>query len=163
MAGQYAKGTEVPACRSRGEIERTLRKFGAKSLAYGWDEDSRMAMLMFTMAGRQVRFVILMPDPAGREFTMTPTGRKRTPSAAETEYETAVREKWRALLLIVKAKLVAVASGIVTFEDEFMAHLLLPSGMTVGDTIRGGIADAYATGEVKPLLPDYRRAIEAGR
>lgn len=56
-----------------------------------------------------------------------------------------------------------VESGLVTFEDAFLPYTVLPGGMTVADVIRGGVAEAYATGQVPALLPDYRRAIEARR
>lgn len=163
MATRYAAGTDVPADRSRGEIERTLRRYGAKSLAYGWDEDSNVAMLGFTMHGRQVRFVLPMPNADDPDFTETDTGRKRTASAAAEMYEKAVKQKWRVLALIVKAKLEAVESGVVDFHNEFMPNFVLPGGMTVADSVRGRVAEAYATGQVPALLPDYRRAIEAGQ
>jgi hypothetical protein len=35
--------------------------------------------------------------------------------------------RWRALLLMIKAKVEAVESGVVTFEDEWLAHFVLPS------------------------------------
>ena len=37
MAGRYAAQTEVSSDRSRAEIERTLRKYGATAFAYGWE------------------------------------------------------------------------------------------------------------------------------
>ena len=36
------------------------------------------------------------------------------------------RRLWRALLLNIKAKLEAVESGISVFDEEFMAHIVLP-------------------------------------
>jgi hypothetical protein len=57
------------------------------------------------------------------------------------------------LALVIKAKLEAVASGITTFEDEFMAHIMMPDGLTVGKHIKPTIAAAYASGKMIPLLP----------
>lgn len=160
MAARYAAGTDVPTDRSRGEIERTLRKYGADSFAYAWDDSH--AILGFTAHGRQIRFVIPLPDPTDQEFTRTDTGRTRASAAAADAYERAVRQRWRILALVVKAKLEAVESGLFTFEDEFLAHVILPGGMTVADTIRDRISEAYDTGQVPALLPDYRRALPAG-
>lgn len=160
MASQYAKATDVPTDRSRGEIERTLRRYGASQFAYAWDDSH--AILGFTAHGRQVRFVLPMPDPNAREFTVTETGRQRSDTAAADAYERAVRQKWRVLALVIKAKLEAVESGLIAFEDEFLSYTVLPGGMTVADAIRDRVADAYATGEVPTLLPDYRRAITSG-
>jgi hypothetical protein len=63
------------------------------------------------------------------------------------------REHWRALLLLVKAKLEFVAGGLSTVEREFLAHVVLPNGSTVGDEIAPRLEQAYATGSVPLLLP----------
>jgi hypothetical protein len=55
--------------------------------------------------------------------------------------------------LVIKAKLEAVESGIACFEEEFMAHIVLPDGRTVGEHVIPGIAQAYETGNVPALLP----------
>ena len=161
MASRYASGTEVPTDRSRSEIEKTLRRYGASQFAYAWDDSH--AILGFTAHQRQIRFVIPLPDPNDRAFTVTDTGRARSATAAADAYERAVRQKWRVLALVIKAKLEAVESQLVAFEDEFLPFTVLPGGQTVADVIRGGVAEAYATKQVPALLPDYRRAIEAGR
>jgi hypothetical protein len=161
VSPRYAAGTEVPTDRSRAEIEKTLRRYGASQFVYAWDDDR--AILGFTAHQRQIRFVIPLPDPNGREFTVTETGRQRSATAAADAYERAVRQRWRVLALVVKAKLEAVAAGLVAFEDEFLPFTVLPGGQTVADVIRGGVAEAYRTGQVPPLMPDYRRAIESGQ
>jgi hypothetical protein len=160
-ATRYAAGTEVPTDRSRGEIEKTLRRYGANQFAYAWDEGH--AIIGFTAHNRQVRFVIPLPDAEDDEFTLTDTGRQRSATAAADAYERAVRQRWRVLALVVKAKLEAVAAGLVSFEDEFLAFTVLPGGVTVADTVRDKVAQAYATGQVPALMPDYPREIEGGR
>jgi hypothetical protein len=157
---RYATGTEVPSDRSRSEIEKTLRRYGAAKFAYGWDEHA--AVIGFAAHDRQVRFVLPLPNPDDREFTRTDTGRTRTASAAADAYERAVRQRWRVLALVVKAKLEAVESGLVSFENEFLAHLVMPGGATVGELVHEHVEQAYATGQVPALLPDYRRAITTG-
>lgn len=148
---KYAARTEVSSEKSRSEIERTLQRYGATSFAYGTDDDLNAAMVGFKAQGRQIRFVLTMPSRAEREFTHHSTG-PRTQSAAENLYEQAVRQKWRALLLIVKAKLEAVDSGIVTFEQEFLPHIVMPGGRTVYESVADGIETAYLSGNVAPLL-----------
>ncbi len=153
MAGQYAAGTDVPPDRSRGEIEKTLTRYGATQFAYGWDESA--AFLGFVADGRQVRFVVPMPDPKDPSIVLTETGRARTSAAVKTALEQATRQRWRALALVVKAKLEAVAAGLISFEDEFLPYTVLPSGETVADALREKMVMAYASGEVPPLLPSY--------
>jgi len=148
---RYAERTEVPSDRSRAEIERTLRRYGAAAFAYGWDHQA--ATIMFEIAHRRVLFRLPMPDATHPDFTLTPTGKVRTPSAAEQAYEQAVRQRWRALALVIKAKLEAVAAGITTVEDEFLAHIVLPDGRTVGQHTRPAIEAAYESGEMPALPP----------
>lgn len=60
------------------------------------------------------------------------------------------RTRWRALLLVIKAKLEAVESNIATFEDEFLAHVLLPNQQTVAEYIGPTVAQIYETGRMPP-------------
>lgn len=77
----YAANTDVSADKSRAEIERTLRRYGADGFMYGWE--TNRAVIGFTMNARQVRFVIGMPDPNERRFTHTEArGAARNPDAA---------------------------------------------------------------------------------
>lgn len=147
----YAASTSVSSDKSRAEIEKTLSRYGASQFMYGWD--ATRAIVGFVMHDRQVRFVLPMPSRTDSEFTLTPTGRERSPAQAEAAYEQAVRSRWRALALVVKAKLEAVETGIVGFEQEFLAHLVLPNGQTVGDWAEPQIAEVYATGAMPALMP----------
>ena len=149
MTARYAESTTVPSDRSRAEIEKTLARYGATTFQYGWQQDR--AAIGFVMSGRQIRFILPLPDRENPDFTRTPTGKSRTATAAEAAYEQAIRQRWRALALMVKAKLEAVASGIVTFEEEFLPHTVLPSGRTVAQEIMPAVESAYATGAVTPL------------
>jgi hypothetical protein len=158
--GKYAAGTDVPSDRSRTEIERTLIRYGATNFIYGWEKDR--VVIAFTAEGRQVRFLVPMPDPGDDEFTLTPTRKRRSPTEAAKAYEQAVRQRWRALSMLVKADLEAVALGVVTFEDRFLAHIVMPDGRTVADMVRSGVDEAYRTGQVRELLPATPRALGPG-
>lgn len=149
--GTYASDTSVSSEKSRNEIERTLARYGATSFAYGWEQER--AMVGFVADDRQIRFVLPLPNREDREFTHTPSrGNRRSDAQIEAAYEQAVRQRWRALALVIKAKLEAVESGIVTFEEEFAMHMVLPNGTTVGDWVVPQIAESYATGKMPPAL-----------
>lgn len=152
---RYAAQTEVSSDRSRAEIERTLRRYGATAFAYGWE--GNQAQVGFKLADRQIRFRLPLPDPRSREFTLTPTGRDRSAASAEEAYEQAVRQRWRALALVIKAKLEAVEAGISTVEDEFLAHIALPDGRTVGDWLGPQLGVVYAQQAMPALLPGSDR------
>lgn len=154
---RYAERTEVPSDRSRAEIERTLRRYKASAFAYGWDATN--ATVMFEIAGRRILFRLPMPDRNAREFTHTPSrGYRRADGAIEEAYEQGVRQRWRALALVIKAKLEAVEAGITTVEQEFLAHIVLPGdGRTVGEYTLPLIAEAYETGQMPALMPGASR------
>lgn len=155
MTARYAEGTTVSPERSQAEISETLRRYGAAGFAYGW-EDQR-AMIAFRAHGRQVRFLLDLPHPDDPAFGKTPTGLSRTTDAKARAYEAEVRRRWRALTLAIKAKLEAVATGITTFEDEFLAHIVLPDGTTVSDHVHAQIEAAWSSGQVPRLLPQIGR------
>ena len=149
---KYAEKTEVSAEKSRAEIENVLRKYGASGFAYGWEETT--AMLQFRIQNRQVRFVLAMPDPKDRQFWRTPgRGLARNKEQAHQAWEQATRQRWRALALVVKAKLEAVEAGIATFEQEFLAHIVLPDGRSIGEYVIPQIETAYHQGGMPKLLP----------
>jgi hypothetical protein len=147
---RFAASTEVSSSRSRDEIERTLERYGADQFLYGWQDGS--AVVGFRMEGRGIKFVLPLPAKDEQRFTHHSRG-ARAPDAALKEWEQAVRQKWRALALVIKAKLEAVESGIAIFEDEFMANIVLPGGETVGEFMRPQIAEAYRIGKAPDLLP----------
>lgn len=151
----YAENTSVSTEKSRGEIERTLQRYGADQFMYGWDQDR--AVVGFQMDGRQLRFLLPMPSKTDPAFTTTPTGRRRrNDTAAFAAWEQACRQKWRALSLVIKAKLEAVDAGIAIFEDEFMANIVLPNGSTVSQFMLPQIAAAYESGKMPLLLPGLK-------
>lgn len=151
----YATGTSVSADRSKAEIEAILRRYGADQFVAGWRDSA--SMLGFRVGNRMVRFVLPLPTVAdmktyklkrrGYDYTRT---RSEAAAAAACDQET--RRRFRALALVIKAKLEAVSTGITTFEEEFLAHLVLPGGMTVYEQTRKEIAHAYDTGKPPELL-----------
>lgn len=159
---RYAAQTSVSSDKTQAEIEKTLRRYGADEFARGWNADS--VVLGFVAHGRQIRFTLPMPHRDDDEFRLTPSRKwEREPRAQEAAYEQAVRQRWRALLLILKAKLEAVESGIVSFESEFLSCTVLPSGQTVTDWLDPQIERAYQTQEMPELLPSTRPAIGGDR
>ena len=153
MSPRYAERTNVTVGASRNEIERLLDKHGAKAFVSGWDRDQQMASVMFDLADRRIRFTLSLPDPDDRQFTRTPTGRPRTAAAAKTEHDQAVRQRWRALLLVIKAKLEAITAGIATVDEEFLAYIVIPgTTSTVGERVGPELARSYEVTGYTPML-----------
>lgn len=129
----FAVETSVPVTRTRQEVEELLTKYGATSFACA--SMPGKAVVMFEFEGRRVRFDL--PLPVDRSADKT----------AKMH-----RQRWRALLLSIKAKLVSVDTGIETFEEAFLAHVVLADGSTVSDVVRPAIEQQYVTGRMVPLL-----------
>lgn len=134
--GIYARDTEVPAERSKAEIEKTLRRYGADQFMSGWKEG--VAIVGFIMHDRQIRFTL--PLPTLKDYK------------TERQYEQAVRQRWRALALAIKAKLEIVDAGIKTFEQEFLSDIVMPNGHTAGEWMVPQIKAAYETKKMPALL-----------
>lgn len=153
---RFAEATDVSIERTRLELERLLAAYKARATAvFNSGEEAAVA---FEMQDRRVLFRLRMPDPKSRELTHSKPAkhnpsRPLSPGAARARYDQACMRKWRALLMAIKAKLVAVDEGIETFEDAFMAHVVMPDGRTVGEHVRPRIESAYKEGKMQPLLP----------
>lgn len=148
---RYAEGTRVSPERSQVEIRDALRRYGANN--FGTMEGDDRAAVMFSIGGLTVRIMVELP--ALSEFKKTAQGRARTNSAARESQEQAVRQRWRALLLAIKAKLEAVECGISTVENEFLAFVVLPDGRTFGQLALPQLQDAAARGRMPALaLPE---------
>lgn len=147
---KYAANTAVSSDKSKAEIEKTLQRYGATGFMYGW-QDSK-AVVMFQMHGKHIKFILQMPDRQSKEITHTDKGRIRAKNAQEQAYEQEIKRKWRSLAFAIKAKLVAVEDGVSQFEEEFLAHIVLPDGQSVGSYMIPQVEKAYETGKMPPLL-----------
>jgi len=150
---RYAEGTTVSIESSQAEIARLIIRYGARKYASGFDEDARLAVIQFEAHDRRVQFRLHMPDPRDGQFRFTERGRARTDVQVQSAYQAECRRLWRSLVMVIKAKLESVESGIETFEQAFMANVVLPGGMTVGEYMSPQIAESYRTGQMPPMLP----------
>src|SRR5512138_2199837 len=108
----YAQKTQVSPERSRAEIEQTLKRLGADAFGYGYE--GNRAVVSFRCQGRHIRFEVTTPSID--QFKRTKGGVWRTAVQQRAAQEQAIRQRWRALALLVKAKLEGVEAGIETFE-----------------------------------------------
>lgn len=131
----YAAKTTVSIEKTRVEIERMLTKYGASKMATF--VEITQAIVIFEAKDRRVKFVLPLPH--------------KHPSPSRLEQLR--RTSWRALFLCIKAKLESVSSGIETFEEAFLSHVMTVDGQTVYDHVKEPIALSYKTGNMLPLLP----------
>lgn len=158
---RYASQTTVSADRSRAEIEKLITKYGGTGFMYGWDSESSLsAVLMFRLSERHLRFILPMQDRENFRFTSVRETERRE-NDIEKLWQQSQKSGWRALLLVIKAKLEAVDSGIQTFDQEFLSNIVMPDNKTVGDHVIPGMKTAYITGKMPRLLPEFTETIDA--
>lgn len=151
----YAENTTVTVEKSKMELDALLRKHGAAQRVFGDDDVRGFAFAVFALAGRQYRIEIPMPkleDFARRGRKERGWPNARSPEEQRKHHEQACRARWRAVVLVVKAKLELVALGVSSAEREFFADLMLPDGRTVHRALAEQIESSYKTGAMPPLL-----------
>lgn len=151
----FAASTTVPVEKTKMEIESIVKRYGATSFASGYGDGK--AYILFKAKNRMVKFVVGLPE-FGDEMFDRPRGARglwgegrRREAAAQEE-----RRRWRCLLLVIKGRLEAVETGVETFEEAFLSHIILPNGETAGQWMAPQIEEAYTSGsmpKVFGLLP----------
>ncbi len=151
----YASGTTVQIDRSQRDIEELVSRSGASKFMRGHDE--RVATILFEIADRRIMFELQLPkldDYATKQVGKRV--RKLAPHQQEQEHYQACKARWRALFLTIKAKLVSVEAGIETFEEAFLAQVVVPHNGRAerfGKVATAAILQAYGGGDLPPLLP----------
>lgn len=154
----FAENTTVSVSRSQGHIQETLRRYGADQ--FGVMEGMGRASVMFVYSGLSVR--ISVDIPRREDYSETETGRERKEASADKVHQQAVKQRWRCLLLAIKAKLESVESGISTIEQEFMAWVVMPDGTTLGERLLPHLRQIASTGELPKLLPQLPQVPSTG-
>lgn len=162
MSG-YASSTSVSVERSRAEIERMVSVAGAGQFMAAFDNEKGTAIIGWTMNGRMVRMGIPLPDSTEERFNYRKTTYgyaskiQLPPEATRKLYDQACRSRWRAVLLIIKAKFEAIDSGISTLEREFLADVVMADGTTIGEWAAPQLEEMYASKRMPTLLGTGRR------
>ncbi|MBT1001794.1 hypothetical protein KIH31_04190 [Paenarthrobacter sp. DKR-5] len=150
MTTNYVRGASISSSAFRAEIQAMLTVYGAAGFRCGL-EDGRAA-IVFIAGKRQFRFILPLTGPVGSSSGTT--GDPLQPRSSDTAgkaKEDAARRQWHQLSLLIRAKLDAVAAGITTFDQEFLAYMVLPGGTTVFDAVTPAVSNAYTPGGRPPL------------
>lgn len=152
---RYAANTKVSPEKTQAELVSLLRKHGATAHAFG--VEAGCAKMMFELGGRRVRFEIRVPQP--KDFVSKMPGQIKYKSLSQrdawcrAQAGQAERQRWRALLLVCKAKLELIAEGLGTVDSEFLAQVVLPDGRVVGQWLGPQLDAVYSGERMPPLLP----------
>lgn len=145
----YAEGTAVAFEKSIAEIIGLVKKHGGSSI--GQMEMPDYFALQFVIADRLIRFRLPLPD-LGEIPTRDGNNRTLTDAQRSDRLEQRHRQRGRALLLVLKAKLESVESGIETVEQAFLANVVMADGSTVYDRVAQPIRVEYQTGKPNVML-----------
>ena len=146
---RFAVNTVVSADDSQRDIRRIFKLYGAVRFAF-LNENSRAAVV-FDLLKRRIRLELPLPDRS--EFDLTETGNKRSAEKGDLAHDKAINQRWRALALVIRAKLEAVEIGITSFEDEFLAFVVLPAtNQTFGEWAKPQLDQAIEESRLPPML-----------
>jgi hypothetical protein len=163
----FAIGTKVSVEKSRAELDTLLGKYGATARAIVVDDQQARAQVAFMLGGLKYRLDIPLPVRAMGEPPVLPRGWKVW-SEFEREqwclkqYDQTLRERWRVVVLLIRAKLEAVGLGLSTVEKEFIADLVLEDGRTVYTALGDNIRYALATNAPLSLVSGSRQPAMLG-
>lgn len=152
---RYAQNTNVSSARSKDEIETLLRKAGAERIAFS--SNTGRASVLFELHERSVLFELALPSRASFAAKLDGRTRRERPNPnADRDWERACRERWRALALAIKSKLVSIDAGIEQFEEAFLAHIVVfdeknKKSARFAELAQSVIASSYRNGP--PQLP----------
>lgn len=145
----YAADTTVPVERSKSQIEAMLKKHGAQEYATGWSETEDR--IQFRIHSSMVRFIL--PRVKRADYEHSYKGQVRSAEAVARAMAQADRQRWRALYVVILAKLEAVEAGIAIFEEEFLAFIVTKNGRTVGDMLVPQLQAAGGTLQIPDRFP----------
>ncbi len=138
---KFAEGTQVSVRDTKSHIEHELQKYGITEVLVGFAQGKAMVTFAFKQEEpkfeRTIRLWFLAPEQGYTE--------------SDSAHDRELRRLWRCLFLTLKAKLESYHSGIESFDEAFLPHIVTPSG-TVGDQIIPKMQNLIA-GEDVPLIP----------
>jgi hypothetical protein len=140
---RYAEGTKVSVESSRGEISGILGKHGVVRM--GWFTEPENDVVQFELGGRVYRLGIKRPNLADVKAVYSGNQPWNVDWASRVDAEW--RRRWRATVLLLKAKLEFADGETSTVERELMAYMLLKDGQTLEAAISAGAMPLLAAGK----------------
>lgn len=137
---RYAEGTEVPVSRSHDQIKVELRRVGADQIGVMEGAGGVQAYLVFKIRDTMYRIT---------------NGEVKVARGKDPARE--ARRQWRAIVLLVKAKVVSILEGISTVEREFLSDAVMPDGSVLADHAPRLIEKAYKDNGAPQLMLEAPR------
>lgn len=149
---RYAEATTVTVESSRGEITGILAKHGVVRM--GWFSEPEADTLQFELEARAYRFRIERPSIADVQAAWDEEHPYAAPGArANIDWSTKTaaewRRRWRANVLLLKAKLEFADGEASTVVRELLPYALLPDGRTLEEAITAGSLPLLEAGKAR--------------
>jgi hypothetical protein len=153
----YPHPLDCPICHGSGEHE-PRKTYGPQAMA-GTARCPRYPSGAPRTISREVVIVgfKMKVGQADRRVQLEVPMPHETEVGTKAKADAATRQRWRALVLVLKAKLEAVASGISTLEAEFLANVVMQDGRTIGAAILPRLTEACDTGRLLPAAGETTR------
>lgn len=147
--GAYAANTDITPEKTLQDIQKLVRAAGAAK--FGYEDSDREIVIRFSMKGLRglVDICFKVPLPQAADFIYNSIGQRMRDVQAKQSHARAVRSTWRALLLVIKAKLEAIDAGIEVLEEAFLPQIVVEN-RTVYEALQPAL-DAYQSGGVRAL------------
>lgn len=120
-----------------GEMQKILRGFGCQKFGYMIDDGEGSLLVQFEYRGRQVSVKASMSGYAAAWLKEHPYSNRMKKTAKQHEAE-AIQVASIAVFSIlrdwIKGQIMAIETGILSFEGAFLGQILLPSGKTILET-----------------------------
>lgn len=132
MALPYSTATSGE--KALGEIQKILRGFGCNKFGSMVDDVAGELLVQFEYHGRQVSVKASTKGYAAAWLKENPWNHRRT--GTQTQYQKKAMDiasvaVYSILRDWIKGQIMAIETGILSFEGAFLGQILLPSGKTV--------------------------------
>lgn len=117
-----------------GEMQKILRGFGCQKFGYMLDDAEGSLLVQFEYRGRQVSVKASMQGYATAWLNEHPysTRMRKTKTQHEAEaLDVASVAVFSILRDWIKGQIMAIETGVLSFEGAFLGQLMLPNGKTV--------------------------------
>jgi hypothetical protein len=132
--------TDLPYASSKvgqgreAEIRSVLRRAGASAIGFMVDDDERMVICQFRMAGRQVTVPVSIASYERAWLATNPRGPRTNPEDhARRARKIAEVAVWGVLADWIKAQGAMMACGFLDADTAFLPHIHAPDGRRVAE------------------------------
>jgi hypothetical protein len=128
--------------RALGEIQKLLRGFGCSKFGSMTDDEKREIIVQFEYRGRRVQMTASIRGYAAAWLKEHPYNPSRSRCSSKEHERKALDIASIAVYSIlrdwIKGQVMAIETGILSFEGAFLGQIMLPSGKTMLEYVSEG-------------------------